>query len=197
MGAYFEAAADAISCGEGSAEQRRPFPHAGQAVTGRRGAVCAASWTVVLDDDVDGRRPADHPHADPGITRVLQHIGERLLHDPVHRRAYRRRIRRRFAVDLQGDREARRADAVHEGGELGESGLWFAQLIWLVLITHDVEQPAQLGEGLPAAAFDVGQRLARPGRLVLENTLGRYRLHDHDTDVVRDHVVQLPGETNP
>src|ERR1039457_2004601 len=45
-----------ITCREGSAEQGRPFPHAGQAVTGRRGAVGAASWTVVLDDDVDGRR---------------------------------------------------------------------------------------------------------------------------------------------
>ncbi len=64
-------------------------------------------------------------------------------------------------------------DAVHEGGELGEAGLWLAQLIWLVLITHDVEEPAQLGQGLPAAAFDVGPRLARPGRLVLENALGR------------------------
>jgi len=37
VGAYFEAAAATITCGEGSAEQGRPFPHAGQAVTGRRG----------------------------------------------------------------------------------------------------------------------------------------------------------------
>jgi len=152
---------------------------------------------VVLDDHIDGRRTAAHSHADPRIPRVLQHVGERLLHDPVHRRTYRCRIRRRFAVDLQGDRETRRPDAVHEGGELGEAGLWFAQLIWLVLITHDVEEPAQLGQGLPAAAFDMGERLARPGRLVLENALGRYRLHDHHTDVVCDQVVQLPGDTDP
>ncbi len=37
----------------------------------------------------------------------------------------------------------------------------------------------------------------RPGRLVVENTLGGHRLHDHNTDVVRDHVVQLPGGTKP
>ena len=43
----------------------------------------------------------------------------------------------------------------------------------------------------------MGQRLARPGRLVVENTLGSYRLHDYDTDVVRDHVVQLPGDADP
>ena len=43
----------------------------------------------------------------------------------------------------------------------------------------------------------MGQRLPRPGRLVVENTLGGYRLHDHHADVVRDHVVQLPGDTNP
>jgi hypothetical protein len=29
------------------------------------------------------------------------------------------------------------------------------------------------------------------------NALGRYRLHDHHADVVRDHVVQLPGDADP
>jgi len=85
----FESAADTVTCGEGSAEQGRPFPHTDQAMPRWRCAVGTASWTVVLDVDVDGGRPAAHPHVDPGMPSVLQHVGERLLYDPVYRRTHR------------------------------------------------------------------------------------------------------------
>ena len=56
-------------------------------------------------------------------------------------------------------------------------------------------QAAHLGEGAAADLLDRLEHLARRAAAIAESAAFRARLDDHDRHVVRDHVVELAGDS--
>ena len=80
---------------------------------------------VVADLDLDPARALAHAHVDGGRARVLGHVRQRLLHEPVDRRLDRRVQARRLVGDLERTtrcrarcaRPPRSTSAVERGGD--------------------------------------------------------------------------------
>ena len=69
------------------------------------------------------------------------------------------------------------------------------QVRLLVPLAQGAEHPAQLAERLAAGLLHSRQRRTGAVGVHVEHRLGRPRLHHHDADRVRDHVVHLAGDS--
>ena len=77
-------------------------------------------------------------------------------------------------------------------------GCGAALLRWAVLLpAQHPEQAPHLGQRLAPGGGDGGQGLLGPARVGGQRVGGAVRLHHHDADVVRDHVVEFPGDPGP
>jgi hypothetical protein len=92
-------------------------------------------------------------------------------------------------------RKSRRAHAVQELVEPGESGLR-RQVVLTVSRLEDLEEPSHLGETGPAGRLDPFQRVTHPRRVPAGDGSSGAGLHDHHGHVVRDDVVQLARDTS-
>ena len=120
---------------------------------------------------------------------MLDHVRERLLHDPVGGELESRGERPRIALDRERHLEAARANLLGEFGDLAQAGLRRARGRGRVG-AEDAEQPAHLGQRLAARGRDRVEHGRRRVRRI-DAASQRPGLHDHQTDVVGDHVVQL------
>jgi hypothetical protein len=128
---------------------------------------------------------------------VADHVGERLLHDPVGGQVHRRRQLGGRAVDHHPDR---RPAPCHPGD----------QLVELRQARHGRLRPlsagglAQHADGRPqllhrarAGLPDRRQRLAGLLRPAVQDVQRHPRPEVDHRDAVRHHVVQLPGDPQP
>jgi hypothetical protein len=150
---------------------------------------------VVADGQLQGIGQVRHPHLEPRCTRVLEGVGDRLLHDPVGGEIERCRQRPLGSGGLQGHLKPRIVRGFEQRIDLLQSGLR-AQL-WLPgLLPEHAEQAVELRERLPGADLDRLQRLL--GFPVhVPGYARRAGLDGHEADVVRDHVVQLARDAQP
>jgi hypothetical protein len=132
--------------------------------------------------------------AGPG---VLERVGQRLLHDPVGGQVDAGGQRPRFALDRQLDRQAGLAGGQHQRIEVGQAGLRGQRLATAAAVTQQPEQPAHLGQGLPARGLDLGQGGGGLRGVGGDAAPGRSGLHHHHAHGVGDDVVQLAGDPPP
>jgi hypothetical protein len=144
---------------------------------------------VVRDLDRDGVIHASDAHLGVRRARVLEDVGQCLLDDPVDGHVHRRGQGRATAVDLETHRQARRADALGQRGQLTQARLR-GELGLLVGLAQDDEQAPHLAQRLPPALLDF---LQGP-RQRLPRGLGPGGLQDHHAEMMRDDVVQFAGD---
>jgi hypothetical protein len=136
-----------------AAVQRDALAHPGQpvalTVTGGRRA------PVVADAQLDLRlEVAQHDLHAPRRDRVPEHVGQRLLGDPMQTRPHPVRQVARRALDLEPDRQAGSGEPPHEAGQVGV----------LLARPQHAEQPAHLpSASRPVSAICASARLAAPG----------------------------------
>ena len=144
--------------------------------------------------------PARHRHADRhrAAGRVPGGVGQRLLHDPVHRRASGRGQRRGVPVDGQADVGPGLAELGHQPRDLVQSRHRRRDAIRAGRVTGGrAQQPDRgpdLGQALPAQPLGLGQRPRRVGRVVLHRQPRARHVQQRHGQAVRDDVVQLPGD---
>jgi hypothetical protein len=123
---------------------------------------------------------------------VLAHVGQPFLHDAVDREP--EALVHRHRPTLGPERRAHAAPA-DEPRHVRETGLRVER--WRagrgVVDAEQAEQPAQLGQRLPAVLLDLLQGLGG-GCVVGQVAALRGGLHHDRRDVVGDHVVQLPRD---
>ena len=120
----------------------------------------------------------------------LERAGERLLDDAIGREVDAGRERRVLAADVELDRQARRAHARDEVGEMGERRLRREREL-LVLAAQHPEQRPDLAERLaPGVLHGSERQLGVVGPRAREPLRGR-RLGDHRGQRVADQVVEL------
>ena len=122
--------------------------------------------------------------------RVLEHVRQRLLHDPVRREVDAGRQLARLALDPELDRQARLAHLFGERLEAGEARLRRERERLVVRAEH--ARAAAASPRAPGARSTRSRRRRRAPRAArLERAPCSARLqHDH-ADGVRDDVVQL------
>ena len=175
--------------------RRRARPaRASRSVRGPAVARSARPCAVVDDLELDrvaarsGRRPRRRR---PG---VLERVGQRLLHDPVGGEVDAGRAAARGSPSIaQLDRQpGRRAPARRAIGSEPSPG---CGAIAELLVARRGACPSSRRSStsaVAAARLDRAERAARPlRRRPRAARAARLRLHDHDADAVRDHVVQL------
>jgi hypothetical protein len=152
-----------------------------------------ANGAVVIDlDDERGLAVLD---VDDGARAagMADRVGERLLNDPVGSKVDARWVRNRVAhlFHLHGQPRGTR-----RGGQLVEAFQARAGCAWgaLINLAQHAEHRAELDQGLFAHVVDRRQRAASPFGLAVHQVQRGVRLDIDDRDVVRYHVVQLPGD---
>src|SRR5207249_2272804 len=88
--------------------------------------------------------------------RVLERVGQALLHDSIGREVDRPRKRESLTLDVQSYRKAGAADLVEQGVEVLEARLR-RELHVLTVGAHRAEQSAHLGERRAARRLDVAE----------------------------------------
>src|SRR6266536_1944684 len=119
---------------------------------------------------------------------VADHVGDRLLQDPVGGVVHRARQRRRGRPHLEFDIEAGLARHRRELVDLCQSGLRHPPV---ARVTKHSEDRPHLVQRLGAGLLDRQQRPARPFRLLVEQVRGDAGLYVDDRDGVGDGVVYL------
>lgn len=168
-----------------------------------RGLRCGASGAVRAGRGRGGHRPVRHAYLGPSFRvpdddarpvpgRVLGHVRQRLLDDPVHGPPDgRQRVPgRRFALHAQPDVEPGRGGAVHQGVELGESGAGPGPRSRLRRLAQHTDHLAEPVDGGARPGADV----AGGGPGVLGQTGGqlqRPRRQGDEAEVVAEEVVHV------
>ena len=191
-----EAAARARSGPHRAAVHRGPLAHPGQAMSrarspGEASRPSSATWT----SSSSGPYPQPHLGRRAG-TRVLADVGERLLHDPVRRDGQPAGHRPGRALYCVGDAHACLAGLRHQPRYLRHLGGRPNAGCGRVGAQH-AEQMAHLGHRLSPGRADLGKGLPGLFRRGVEDVPAAVGLRDHDAEVVRDHVVQLPSDPGP
>ena len=114
----------------------------------RRGPRARRASRHVADRDVGLRR-----------ARVLERVGQALLHDPVGREVDRARQRDRLALDVQLDRRGRRGARRSSRASRSSSPGCGASSRLLAVAPHRAEQAAHLGERGAPGLLDALERL--------------------------------------
>ena len=185
------------SAADALAHADEPEP-AGAVAGGRRGPTpsSATSSSTVVGQ-------VAQPHVGPDArARVLAHVRQRLLRDPVQvERRERRQPRRGSPTTWKRRRQARRRALPRRA-----RGSARRRASPTASSAPAARRPAraasraavQLVDGLARGVLDVLQRLAPPAPGRSSSTRARRRgLHAHERHVVRDHVVQLTGQAQP
>ncbi len=136
---------------------------------------------------------------DPGASRrrVLDDVGQRLLHDPVRRQVDARRQLAGAADGLDLDRDPGLAHVAEQVVEPGEGRLRRVLVDLVLGVAEHREQPAHVAERRGVGALDRVQRLADRGRVGVEGAPGAAGLEHGHRDRVRDDVVELAGDAGP
>ncbi len=162
---------------------------------GLDGAGLAGRRVVV---DVHGERAVGHRDPDPGARagRVPDHVGQRLLDDPVRGQADRLRHRAEIP-DGGGDVEFGPHPGLRDGGEQARQVVQ-ARLRGLVGLAvggpQHPEQAAHLGERSARGGGDLPELGDGGLGQALDPVRGAVGLDGDHRHVVGDHVVQLPGD---
>jgi hypothetical protein len=120
---------------------------------------------------------------------VAQHVGERLLHDPVARRVHRRGQRAEVG-DVQADLDPRGAQRAGELVEVAEPAGGPERRRRRVPAQH-AERGAQVAQRLPARRLDLAQRRARLLGVVVDEVGRDAGLHVDGHHRVGDDIVDL------
>ena len=146
-----------------------------------------------MTSTVDLGRETPQPHAHlPYSTRVLAHVGERLLHDPVrrHLRGHVQRVQLTLRPQLHLDAEG--ASLVHQLHEASEGGLRVDGL--LLVLAQQPDEAVQVGDRATASVLGLGECGALPSEMVGQPAADSSCLQHHDAHGVGDRVVHLPGD---
>ena len=131
-----------------------------------------------------------HAHLGGGLRRMLEHVGERLLDDPVGGEVEPGRQRPPLALLVQHHGQPGGTRALEQRVERAQRGLRRQRRLLLVRVQH-AEQPPHLGQRLAAGALDLLGRGHRAPGVALQDPPRAAGLHDHDADAVGDDVVHL------
>jgi hypothetical protein len=153
--------------------------------------------TVVGDRDVDaGGGRYDELHRRGGGAGVLQHVGQRLLHDPVHGQSQVVGHVMRVSLADDGDVQAGLPQPFSQNVYVFQAGRRHMGAIQFAGAEH-AKQAAHLLQRGAAGVLHVGHRGLGPGRVRVGDTLRGLRLDDHHADVVCHDVVHLPSDAEP
>ena len=166
----------------------RPEPGASGARRRRR------RWRAVADPDLHALAVVGEHDGRRRTGRVLQHVGQRLLHDPVDHQLD-RRVDDGAAVHRQGDVEARPAVAVDEIGDAVQRRLRQRRARGRI-----AQQPHHLADRVEAVATDhlgARQRLVGPLRIGGQRLAGSGEVEHDDRQRVGDDVVDVHARGAP
>ncbi|CAA9489716.1 MAG: hypothetical protein AVDCRST_MAG13-1682 [uncultured Solirubrobacteraceae bacterium] len=163
--------------------QRHALAHPGQPVT--LPVAGGDPEPVVADADLDLRvEVAQHDLHPPRRDGVLEDVRQRLLGDPMDAHPHLVGQVACRALDLEPDRQAGAGEPAHQAGQVG---------VPLARPQH-AEQPAHLGQRVPAGLGDLRQRPARRCGVARRGVAAAVGLRDHHRQRVGDHVVQVAGD---
>ena len=154
---------------------------------------------------------------------MLQGVGQSLLHHPVDRQARRAGHLERLAHTPDRDVEPGAPDALDERGELTEARLGGQRGVAVAvsgdvapaavspataidagavraghrLVPQDAQHAPHVGQRLAPRARDLVNGLGSPSRVSVLRQRGGVGQRHHHLNVVRDHVVHLPGDAGP
>ncbi len=164
------------------------------------GTVGCRRATAVVADRQHQRGIGVTQHDGRGRHRagVLARVGEGLLHDPVGGERDTAGQWLRVPFDRERHRQPGQPGLVEQFAEFANARLRGAYLAGpLFLPAQHPEHAPHLGERLAPGGRDGGQGLLGPAWVGGQRVRGAVGLHHHDADVVRDHVVQFPGDPGP
>ena len=177
-----------------AAVQRGALAHADQpepAVAARPAVARAAA--VVDDLDLELVGPVAQVHVGARRPRVLERVGQRLLHDPVGRDVDRLRQRRaRSPSTVSSTASSRVAHARRRAARAGATPGCGARLV--LVARPGAGSPSRRCSSATACRLerlDRGQRLLRLGRIAVDHDARGAGLDAHHAHVVGDDVVQL------
>jgi hypothetical protein len=139
----------------------------------------------VADRDPGGGRPG-----------VPDHVGQRLLDDPVGRQVEPGRQLGRRPLDPDLDPHPGPGHLGGQGLDLGQAGRRGQAADGPILLAEHAQQPPHLDQGLAAGRLHRDQRLARLLGLAVEHVDPDPGLHG-DAHAVGDHVMELAGDPQP
>ena len=171
-----------------------PLSHAGVSVAVRFRRI----GPVAVVDDLQPHRGVVHldQAVQPAGRGVPQHVGHRLLHDPVGGQVETRRQPSEVTDHPQGGLHTGQPDRLEQLAEPGEPGRRFG-LQGVDRRTEHPEQPVHLGQRLPSGAFDRLQCGTLLNLVWPQQPPHPAGVQRHHADAVRGQVVQLAGDPQP
>ena len=176
-----------------AARSRMPISPSPPGAGGRTGRAAA----VVGDLDLQLVRPVAQEDGGARRARVLERVGQRLLHDPVGRHVDGRRQRAPLALHVDVDRELRAAQRGRAAGRAdrrpGRGARSSGSPAWR-------RNPSRRCSSVTAWRLEASierQRRGRLRRLAVHHDPRRPGLDAHHADVVGDDVVQLARDPHP
>ena len=149
---------------------------------------------VVADSQVELVAPVPELDVDGRPGRVPADVRERLLQDPVRAQVDAGGQRRHGALERQRHRRSGRTGRLHELVQPLEARLRVARRLRVRVLAEDAEKPPHLRERVARGLADRREvRLAFLGE-ALGGEARALRLNRDRGDVVRDDVVQVPGD---
>ncbi len=130
------------------------------------------------------------------LAGVAQHVGQRLLDDPVGRGRHLGAQPGRSGRCVHHDRQAGSLHAAHQVGHVREARQLLVR-IGEVGLAEGLQHPPDLCERLTAGVLHALHRGPCARGIRLQQQLGELGLNDHDGQPVRDHVVNLAGHPDP
>ena len=174
--------------------RRDPLTQPGQ--SGTAGRQVGRTRTVATGVDhlhPQSRGIVGHDHVGASGARVLDHVGEPLLDDPVGAPADLGGQLGGFSSGAQGDVEAGAGQPLDQPGQVRQAGRRGRRLLG----PQQAEHPVQVVQGPPAGRLDGQQRVTRALRVAVEHRSGRTGLQHHQAHAVSHNVVQLAGDACP
>ncbi len=175
----------------------------------RLGPVPPRSGPGAVIGDLDAQAGALVSDGDLAVTGagVLDHVGQRLLHDAERRLADPGRDVPVFPGPGHVHADARACRGGDQPLQVGQAGSGRERQLpgrltaaagpaGAVLAEH-AEQPLHVGERLPGDVLDGAERLPRLRGLMIEDVFAETGLHRDHGHAVRHDIVQLPGDPQP
>jgi hypothetical protein len=177
-----------------AAARRDPFPHADQPVTGHPGRprLRSRAPAVVADLHPQGTVAPVQPDPDPLRVRVLDRVGQRLLHHPVRGDGQFGGDRTAVAVLGEARLEPGPAGVVDQAGQVIKAGL--RGQVGAAVVSQHAERTAELPKRVATGRRDGVEGGLGLVRLAAHDDRAGLGLHHHQADRVGEHVVHVPGD---